>query len=341
MTVGLLNVGVSGLRAAQVQLEVTGSNIANVDTPGFARRSAIQTSISSGGARTLTGGEDTGGGIGVRIDRIQRSYDQFLIGDLRSAAGGAAGLGAEAEWHVELERAIGTRDTGIAGGLTRFLDSAERLAAAPTSLPLRRDMLAAGVDVAAGFRETAARFARIDDGIVADLGGALTSANQALESLTDINRQLARTEDGSATATTLLDRRDSALDALAAELPISVEYLPQGRVGVRLANANGPKLIGEGQLSTLGLGEPGADGLPTLLVDANFAPRLVTIPDGGRAGARVGGLFAALAATRDAVDALDGLAADTATLANDAHRAGVDLAGDAGLALFTAADGTP
>ncbi|HVL08581.1 MAG TPA: flagellar basal body protein, partial [Burkholderiaceae bacterium] len=44
MNNSLLNIGASGLRVAEMALQVTGHNIANASTPGYTRQQALQTS---------------------------------------------------------------------------------------------------------------------------------------------------------------------------------------------------------------------------------------------------------------------------------------------------------
>ena len=72
----------SGLIASQTQLKVVSDNIANVNTPGYAREVVNQTSVA---------GSDLVGGVSVSA--ITRSVDQFLqqASLLASAQSGSAG----------------------------------------------------------------------------------------------------------------------------------------------------------------------------------------------------------------------------------------------------------
>ena len=74
----LLNIGLSGLRVSQTQLTVTGHNIANVNTPGFTRQSATQSTTlpQFSGAGYI--------GSGATLTDIRRSYSEFLIAQLRN-----------------------------------------------------------------------------------------------------------------------------------------------------------------------------------------------------------------------------------------------------------------
>ena len=69
---GILNIGTQALQANQIALQTIGNNIANANTVGYSRQSAIQATVA---------GQYTGAGYvgkGVTIQTIQRNYDEFL-----------------------------------------------------------------------------------------------------------------------------------------------------------------------------------------------------------------------------------------------------------------------
>ena len=69
----ILDIGVSGLLAAQNQLQITSHNISNIDTPGFNRQRVIQ---STNTPQTIAAGYV---GRGVHSASVQRIYSQFLV----------------------------------------------------------------------------------------------------------------------------------------------------------------------------------------------------------------------------------------------------------------------
>ena len=73
----ILNIGTSGLNAAQANMKVIADNIANVDTPGYVRKVVDQSALVS-----------NRGGAGVDVARIRRAANAFLE---------AAGYGAAAD----------------------------------------------------------------------------------------------------------------------------------------------------------------------------------------------------------------------------------------------------
>ena len=73
MSTSLLNIGATGLRVADINLQVTGNNIANANTPGYSRQEAVQTENVPlyAGVGYL--------GQGVNVTTVKRIYDQFLL----------------------------------------------------------------------------------------------------------------------------------------------------------------------------------------------------------------------------------------------------------------------
>ncbi|MDH3643144.1 MAG: flagellar basal body protein, partial [Gammaproteobacteria bacterium] len=73
----LFNIGVSGLRAQQTALAVTGQNITNASTPGYSRQRVEITTQTSG----VSGSAFQGGG--ARLDAIARITDAFATNQIR------------------------------------------------------------------------------------------------------------------------------------------------------------------------------------------------------------------------------------------------------------------
>jgi len=73
---GLMDIGKSGLQSYREALSVTGQNIANINTDGYKRREASLAEVSgaSGGITELSSQL----GLGVRVEDIRRSFDEFF-----------------------------------------------------------------------------------------------------------------------------------------------------------------------------------------------------------------------------------------------------------------------
>ena len=79
----LFDIGKSAIQSYRQALAVTGQNIANVNTDGYKRREADLKEVSaSTGSVTSTSSQ---AGLGVRVEDIRRSFDQFLLDRSRSS----------------------------------------------------------------------------------------------------------------------------------------------------------------------------------------------------------------------------------------------------------------
>ena len=74
----VLNIAKLGLLSQQLAIEVTGHNIANVQTEGFSRQAVV---MEVNTPRTIGQGQL---GTGVRVIGIQRIHDQFLLTQILS-----------------------------------------------------------------------------------------------------------------------------------------------------------------------------------------------------------------------------------------------------------------
>ncbi len=150
-----LYVGLSGLQAHQGALNVIGHNIANVNTPGYARQ------------RVELGTQDTqffggfGYGPGVSIGAIAGLRDRFL--ELQTFSEQARQSGAQTRYEGVQSIAAPLADegtTGLAAQLQKFLQGFQDLAARPEDLSLRQNL----VGLAQNFISTMqTRYRQLDD----------------------------------------------------------------------------------------------------------------------------------------------------------------------------------
>lgn len=327
MTIDLLAIGTSSLRAYRASLEVVGGNVANAGTDGYVRRRA---DLAAG---PVFGGDNLrylgiAGGSGVRIGGVSRSYDVFLAQQSRETRSVAARDQSASIWLAEIERALGTQENGVAAALGRFFNAGDELSASPTSIAARTQFAGETANVADMFRQTGAALAGLKSDIVASAADAAAQASSALDALALVNERLRRAGPGTAAAASLLDERDRQLQAVAAFVPIHVNRLANGEVEVRLEDMNGDVLLSGTRVAALAVTQVG--DVPRLFVDADFAPRDITLPASGS----IAGLFDAYARAAAALDDLDSLASRFADTMNAAHMDGVDLVGERGAALF-------
>ncbi|WP_033074431.1 flagellar hook-associated protein FlgK [Sphingopyxis sp. MWB1] len=320
----LLSIGASGLRAYSRALSTIGDNIANAQTPGYARRSLELHQAQAGSNMMLYRGAVNPGG--VDISGISRSVDAWLIEDSRISGSDAERSATRLAWLERVEGALSNETNGISTALTKLYTTADQLTADPNNQTLRAQFLQAVDDVASGFRTAAGRLSDMAQGVEASAAAVTDAFNTDLAALEEINIGLRKARPGSTNQASLLDERDRLIDKLSAAAGVTASFDDRGTVTLR-ASASGDLLVGGGTVNPIAV-SAAADGRLSYTIGG--AP--IPIATGALAG-----LSQAADHVADQRAALDTMASDFATQLNAAHQAGFDKAGNPGVALFSGA----
>lgn len=319
----LLRIGASGITAYRSALSVIADNVANAETPGYARRDVALRETTAASSGPLYRASVTGGGVAAAS--VTRAWDAFKASDARDAGSDAASAETRAQWLGAVETALPDGDNGIPARIGSFFAAATRLAADPGGTLARSTTLSALGDAAAAIRSGAAGLARVQQGIAADATATVASANTNLASLGQVNRSIARAAEGSTAKAALADERDRLLGDLAGQIGIDATISANGTVAVSLAGAPDTPLVSGSGSATIGL-TLGEDGRVAL--DVGGARLTAT-------GGKLAGLADAAAATADATATLNTLAVDFAGQINGWQAQGRTPAGAAGAPLLT------
>lgn len=321
----LLGIGASGLRAYSRALATVGDNIANAQTPGYARRTLALQETGGAGDALLTRSHVRPGG--VEVVGVVRATDAWLSAEARLATSDGERSRLTFDAMSGIEMVLADSNTGIGTALTALLGTADALTLDPASSALRGQFLDNVDAIAAGFQSAGAHLDRLGQAAVAAASGDVSQFNTDLQSLEKVNAGLRKARPGSTNEAGLLDDRDRLLERLAARLDVAASFGNRGTVTVR-ANGSGELLVGGGTVQSV-----------TMTADAS-----------GRIGYMLAGqpLVAgsgALAGRADATDriasersALDAAAATIASRLNAVHQAGFDAGGGTGRPLFSGAE---
>lgn len=329
----LLSLGLSGLTAYRSALAAVGENVANAETPGFARRTVRLSEAPGAGGSGDPIYRSTINFNGVSVDGVQRGWDMFRAAEARHASSAAGRSDVREQWLTGIESALGDADGGVGGQITRFFNAADTLAAAPGDTLNRNRFLLALSDVAGSFRTTAAQLARVSSSIGAAAQLDTDKLNQNLRALSDINAALRAAPAGGTAKAALEDERDRLIDSIAGQIEITTTTADNGAATVKLADAPGTTLVGPGALSSFTLATA-SDGRLSVTVDGGSGP-VAFAPTAGK----MAGYLDAAEATAARRDDLDDLAADFAGDLNAWSAAGRDASGNAGIPLLSVTAG--
>lgn len=316
----MLSIAASGLRAYQTALTTTSENIANAGTAGYVRRTSNVREVNATGATNMNG-------MGVVASGISRQTDVYRAGEVRLASTDLARSETAATWLDRIQGALtGNR---LGDQITTFFTSARTAASDPSNLGPRQAMLEAASSVAAGFTATGNAL----DAAMADLDATTDAAVGQLNglgaTLARVNFALGNVSPNTSNAASLLDQRDQLLEQMSAITDINLSLDSTGRAVVRQGGPNGPLLI-QGVSAATVTAVRNSEGAMSYSAFLDGGVQALTPSGGVLAG--VGEGAAAIASARDK---LNTLAQGFAQGVNTVQAAGENLAGTAGVAMFT------
>jgi flagellar hook-associated protein 1 FlgK len=329
---GTLNTAVSGLRAAQRAMDVTGQNISNVNTEGYSRqRVELSTSGMTSTATLFTG--DNTQYSGVTIDAVTRIRDAFLEAR-RAAAGGrqSALTGQTAVLTAVQQLTAEPTDSGLQSTIDAFYAAWHDLAANPTDVAAGQVVLQRGAAVADRLHGLSSGLKQEWSTTHDHLADVLTQANQDAAGLAELNGQIRAGTIAGHSVNDLLDKRDVLVRSLASLVGATALPGEDNQVSVTVGGVS----IVSGQAShALTLG--GANDLTA--VGAN--PPVITVGSitvSLESGTGAGLLAATKADLPSVLTAVDGVAVALRDVVNSVHRTGFTAGGATGTDFFAGSD---
>lgn len=308
-----LSMAARSLEAQRAGLDIAGQNIANLNTPGYARRRVDLAEVVNG-----TGGVEV---LGTRALR-----DAVLDARARSAMAPEAREGALAGALRLVETTIGAPGQGLDGRLAAFFDAWSALSADPSSPVARDTVVLQGRQLASSFNDTAARLAESARLADTNVRGAVAEVNALTAQIAELNEAIAVAGAGAGNIDALRDRQQLALEDLSTLTSVSVLTRKDGGVDVTLPS--GRALVIGGSAYDVVLGAD-ANGYATMTLNG-------AVVTGDFTTGKIGGLAAARDTHIPAYLArLDDLAYHVAQRVNALHQTGTDLDGNPGGAFFT------
>lgn len=321
----LFGIGLSGLKASQTNLAVTGQNITNVNTPGYSRQTALQEARNP----SLTGAGYIGNGTNV-VD-VQRIYNEFLTNQVRSSTAINSEVNAFQTQMEELNTLLSGTATGITPGLQNFFDALQTSVEDPASLPARQLFLSESEGLASRFNTVQTRLSTQTEFIGQQMGTLTGQVSRLAESVAQYNDSISRAMANGSEPNDLFDARDEAVRQLS-EL-IGVTVVPQGNSSINLFVGSGQPLVVGKEASSLQVVRGTADPsrAEVQLVSGGSAQGITSLISGGQ----LGGLIRYRQDVLDqALNSVGRLALSIADEVNSQLGQGLDINGKAGAQLF-------
>lgn len=318
MSFKTLNIGVTALMSQKLGLDITGQNIANASTPGYARQrvslEAVTPTVQTYGAA----------GNGVGIKSIKHITDEFLEKQVRIAYSANENLGALEDAYTNVEVYFNElTENDLSTSMDKFWQALSDFNNNVEDVSNRRVVLEQAKNLADSFHNIESKLQnyreRQNEAIVDTVG----DVNAMITEIAQLNQDIVKMESGGTsgvTANDLRDQRTQRLKELSGLMDVNVNEEPNGAV---IVSQKTRLLVFQNQHFDLTTKQVLSDG--TRVDEVVFAEDGEEVTIGN-------GLLAAQIQIRDEIvlgykEQLDQLAASFAWEVNRIHTQGVGLSG--------------
>ncbi len=326
MASDLMQLGISGLRTSQKQLDVTSHNISNVHTPGYSRQVVDQKAADA----QWSGGNYYGSG--AYIDSVNRAYDQFAARELTLSTTQLEESNVRQQHTMMLDDFTSKSAVNTVNSMNDFYNSVRSLSDHPNDLGSRQTVLESANQAANSFNNSYETLTNIRRDVNEQLDVTLERVNALGQELAAINTSLQELPDGDKNHD-LLDKQRGLINELAKYTKVTV-LADKGSLADKVIIGSGDTLVSGVESSQLKMvsGDPDLEDKQIAIVNGNQAKAIKSDHIGG-------GLGAMLSIRDDVIDkSLDEMgrmAIGFSKQINDLQQSGTDLTGAMGSALFT------
>ncbi len=321
--IAALNTGAGGLVVNQKGIEVTGNNVANINTKGYSRQSLV---VSSSPTLEFHGQMIGTGAVGSSVNRATNNFLSKQLTEKKADYGEGHSRGIIL---AELEKIVGVSTNDFSTDLDEFFDSWQELSDNPSSTLERQQVMQKGGGVADKLQSMVSDLNAVSESINDDISGKVTSLNQQLNKVADLNVQILASESTGIPANGLRDQRDLLLQDISETAGVTFYEEANGMVSIQLKN--GQSLVTADNVHSVSA--EWTNGTLQVSVAGGVSADILDADD---FGGELGGMMEMRDEyIPDLIDKLDILAYNIATSVNAVHTGGVDQSGTAGVDFFS------
>jgi len=239
LSIALFN-ALSGLQVNQTALQVTAGNVANVNTPDYARKIHDQQNRILGGV-----------GAGVETAQIVRRIDQFLRRDLMQETTVLGSNQVRSDYLNRMQAMFGSlgNNNALGNSITDLASAIENVANSPEVAAHRFDAVNEAVEMAQYFNNMGIQVQQLRTQADAEIAAAVDVINSELEVIAELNAQIANNLVKGLPVGDLQDRRDVAVKTISEYMDLQEFTDSTGQI--RLFTQSGRSLVSGTTVSTL------------------------------------------------------------------------------------------
>jgi len=235
----LLKIGASSLLNLQQAINTTGSNIANVNTPGYSRQSVqfATRPTQDGGAGFV--------GQGAYVSNIVRATSSFLTSQVQGFSSSQARYQTQHDYLSRIDDILGNTTNSLSTSLQQFFAAVQEVSANPGGLPERQMLIAEGRNLAGRQQSLNQLFDDLNREVNTSLRSSVQQVNSLVDNISQLNREIvsAMNSGTGSLPNDLFDRRDQLVRELSAKVAVSAVTQTDGSVNI---------FVGRGQALVVG-----------------------------------------------------------------------------------------
>jgi flagellar hook-associated protein 1 FlgK len=327
MAGNLLNIGKTGLFAAQAALSTTGHNISNASVAGYNRQTVVQASL---------GGQQSGSGFignGTTVADIKRYSDSFLNGQVTSAQTTKSSLDTYYTQISQIDNLLADTTSGLSPALQEFFSSVQSMSATTGSDSARQAMLSSASSLSTRLNDIDGRLDELQSGVNSQITSTVNEINTYASQIANLNEQIAAySGNAGRQPNDLLDARDQLVLELNKQIQTTVSKGDNNSLTVSIGNGQ-PLVVGK---QAFQLAATTSDTDQTRVeVGVVTGNKVINLAENSLTGGALGGLMAFRSETLDkAQNAMGRIAISLASTFNAQQNLGIDSTGAMGQDFF-------
>lgn len=206
----ILDMGRWALFASQVQLQVTGQNIANVNTEGYSRRSVT---LEEGPYIDYSPGQL---GTGVKATEVVRNFDEMVEAMYLEQSSLRDKWGNLWEQLKGVENLLNeSSGTGVSNTLSQYFNSWNEVSQRPDNYGARQSVINDAATMVSTLKQVDADLSQMQQRVNTTVAAQVTEANALMVEIADLNKEIQIHHiEGSNNANALFDERARKVRAL-------------------------------------------------------------------------------------------------------------------------------
>ena len=240
----LMNIARGALLAQQMGVDVTGHNIANVNTPGYTRQEVV---LQSSAETPLTGLKL---GSGVFAQSVIQDFDSFTTENINQKTSSLSEYQTEKSVLDYVQEYFNeATGSGLSQDMGNFWNAWQNLSSNPAGTPERTALLQAAENMVQDFHGIRNGLTQTQEQMSTNLNGGVEQINSLDKQIASLNQQIVQVETNGTKANDLRDQRNNLVQNLSQLTDIT--YMEKDNGALTVMTKSGISLVDGDSSSTL------------------------------------------------------------------------------------------